>query len=135
MIENSKILLFDGVCNLCSAWVRLIIPQDPGKQFRFCSLQSPQGQERLRIAGLPENSLNSVVLLEGSRVFTESTAVLRILKRLAWLWPLFYLGILIPPFLRDALYRFVARNRYRWFGKKETCLVPPSDWKERFLDA
>jgi predicted DCC family thiol-disulfide oxidoreductase YuxK len=128
------LLLFDGVCNLCHGAVRFVIARDPGGRFRFAPLQSDAGRAALRRFGLPEHDLAGVVLVEGERVWTGSAAALATLRRLRAPWPaVARLVALLPAPLRDALYRFVARHRYRWFGRKASCPAPPPEWRERFL--
>ncbi|NUM33171.1 MAG: thiol-disulfide oxidoreductase DCC family protein [Candidatus Brocadiae bacterium] len=131
--ENSKIVLFDGECNLCSFSVAFILKRSPKKQFQFASLQSDFGQKLLEKFSLPKNSFDSVVLVEGNQVYTKSTAALRIAMRLQGLWPLLRIFFLMPSSLRDFLYSFVAQNRYAWFGKKTSCLLPKEEWKDCFL--
>lgn len=128
------VVLFDGVCNLCNASIHFIIDRDPRGRFRFAALQSDAGAEILRQAGLDAADLSSLVLWEGGRAYRYSTAALRIARRLSWPWPLLAVFLLIPAFLRDPVYRFIARNRYRWFGKSETCRVPTPELRARFLD-
>jgi predicted DCC family thiol-disulfide oxidoreductase YuxK len=138
MNDSSKheetILLFDGVCNLCNDAVRFIIPRDPHARIRFASLQSPAGQRCLARYGLPVNELHSVVLIDDGRVYTKSTAALRVARKLRGLWPALYLLTLLPSCWRDTAYDWVARNRYKWFGRRESCMLPSPDIKTRFLD-
>jgi len=132
--EEFSVILFDGVCNLCHQAVRFIIPRDPAGRFRFASLQSSAGQRLLMKYGLPPHDLQSVVVIDRGRIYTESTAALRIARHLSGMWPaLFYLGMICPRPLRDAVYRRIASRRYQWFGKRE-CLLPSPEAKERFLD-
>ncbi|AYA35757.1 thiol-disulfide oxidoreductase DCC family protein [Hymenobacter oligotrophus] len=134
MTPGSSIILFDGVCNLCHGLVQFIIERDPQARFRFASLQSEAGQ-RLMPGGAnpdPENP-DSVVLIENGQAYTHSTAILRIVRHLGGGWRLLGLGMVLPRFLRDAAYRFVARNRYRWFGKQNECWLPTPELKARFL--
>lgn len=131
---DRPLVLFDGVCNFCDASVRFIIKRDPRRIFRFAALQSRPGQQELKHCGLPESDLSTIVLIEGPKIYTRSTAALRIARRLNGLWPLLYVLLLIPRPIRDALYGLIAKNRYRWFGKKEACSVPTPDIMERFLD-
>ena len=131
---NSSILLFDGVCNLCAASVRFVIRRDTRKHFRFAPLQSPQGRNLLRRIGLPDDSFSGMVLVEGDDYFTQSAAALRIARRLRWPWPLLYVFTVVPRFLRDPVYRLIASNRYRWFGKRETCWVPTPELEDRFVE-
>lgn len=130
---GSHIILFDGVCNLCTGLVQFLIRRDPQGRFRFASLQSEAGRQLLRDHGYPELPLTSIVYIKGDRWFHMSTAVLEILKTLGGLWQVSGVFRLIPQGLRDRLYRFIARRRYRWFGKNEECMVPTPEWKQRFL--
>jgi len=132
---EQAIVLFDGVCNLCRASVRFVLARDPRGRLRFASLQSARARALLAPHGLPPEALSSVVLLEGGRAYTRSTALLRIARRLRPPWPLLYAAIVLPRPLRDALYDFVARHRLRWFGRREVCSLPEPAARERFLDA
>lgn len=134
MNPEPHILLFDGVCNLCDGVVQFIIRKDRKQLFRFASLQSAAGQELLRSAGLPLSDFDSFVYIRGDRYYRRSTAALLVLKELGGLWQLTYLFRIVPRFIRDAVYRLIARSRYRWFGKKESCMLPTPALKERFLD-
>jgi predicted DCC family thiol-disulfide oxidoreductase YuxK len=127
-----RVVLFDGVCNVCNAAVNFIIDRDPEARFCFASLQSGKGRELCAAHGLSED-VRTIVLVEDGAAYTESTAVLRIVRRLGAAWPLLYVAILLPRALRDVLYRFFAANRYRWFGKRESCRVPTPDIRRRFL--
>lgn len=131
---TNPVILFDGVCNLCSSSVRFVIKHDPKKQFRFASLQSAFGQKVLQNFGLPANELNSFILLEEGKIYKKSTGALRLTKKLNGLWPMLYAFIIVPPFIRNAVYSFVAKNRYRWFGKKEACWLPTPELRKLFLD-
>ena len=128
-----RVIFFDGVCEFCSFWVRFVIARDPKKRFRFTPLQSPLGLQVVRALGLPEEPPQSVILKEGGRYYLRSSATLRILRQLSGLWPLLYAFLVIPAPIRDVVYNLVARNRYRWFGKKEVCFVPTLEIRERFL--
>lgn len=131
----SATILFDGVCNLCNGFVQFVIEHDAAGRFRFASLQSGVGQELLRAHGLqPRQEPDSVVLLEGGRAYTHSAAALGVLRGLGGVWGVAgAAGQLFPRFLRDAVYRLVARNRYRWFGRQEACWLPTPELKARFL--
>ena len=130
--ESSRaIVLFDGVCNLCNSSVHFIIARDPAARFRFAALDSAAGQRLLAESGL-SGSL-SVVLIENGRAYTRSAAALRIARRLRFPWPLLYALIVVPRPLRDAVYDWIARNRYRWFGKREVCMTPTPELRSRFL--
>lgn len=124
------VLFFDGVCNLCNRSVQFVIRHDKKKQFLFATLQSEWGQKAQK--ELPGNAPDSFILFHKGRYYTRSGAALRVCRLLSGIWPLFYAGIIIPRFIRDAIYEFVSRNRYKWFGKQE-CMVPSPDLKARFL--
>ena len=131
--HTHPVVLFDGVCNLCNSVVQLVIKHDPKKQFRFASLQSPFGQQVLQQFHLPATSFNSFILLENGRIYTKSTGALRMAKKLGGLWALLYGFMIVPPFIRNGVYNWVARNRYKWYGKQETCWLPTPDLKMRFI--
>ena len=126
------IVFFDGVCNLCNAAVRFIIKRDPRGYFRFASLQS-EAAARMLPPDCREKAGDSIILLEDGDCYGTSTAALRIARRLRAPWPLLYGAALIPRFIRDPIYRWIARNRYRWFGKKDSCPLPTPELKGRFL--
>lgn len=131
--QAGAIVLFDGVCHFCNGAVQFIIQHDRRGYFRFASLQSDTGKSLL--AGRPDlQNLDSIVLAEGGRFYTESTAVLRIAGKLDGLWKAFGLLIVFPPALRNPVYRWFARRRYRWFGKARTCMIPAPEIRDRFLD-
>lgn len=132
-LKPAPVVLYDGVCNLCDFAVRFILPRDPRGVFRFASLQGNQGKT-LAHSAVKGDPLESIVLLQDGRVYRYSSAVLRIAGHLKFPWNLLVIFWVIPAPIRDALYRWVARNRYRWFGKQETCLLPRPEWKSRFLD-
>lgn len=132
-MKGKSVVLIDGVCHLCQGLVRFIIPRDPKGRFLFASLQSEVAAKLLNGAGLESGQLSTVVLLEDGVYYTESAAVLRIARKLRFPWPAAYLFILVPRSLRNALYKFVARNRYRWFGRDEQCLLPTPEIRQRFL--
>jgi len=127
------ILLFDGVCNLCHGAVRFLVQRDPAGQIAFAPLQSPVGRKLLRENGLAENRLEAVVLVQDGRAYVGSEAILRALRHLRAPWPLLSAGLVLPKALRDSLYRVIAGNRYRWFGRKDACPVPTPEQRARFL--
>jgi predicted DCC family thiol-disulfide oxidoreductase YuxK len=131
--SETRIVLFDGVCNLCNGAVQFIIRNDPKRRFRFAALQSPIGQALLERHGLPTATLNSIVLIEGERAFTKSTAALRIARGMGYGWPLAFGFILVPSPLRDLCYDLIGKNRYRMFGKTEACMMPNADLSARFV--
>ena len=133
MEDNKSLLLFDGVCNLCNSSVQFILLRDKKDRFRFASLQSDYGQNLLREHNLPTESFNSLVLVENGKIYQKSTAALRIARKLKGLWPLLFAFIIIPPFIRNFVYDIIAKNRYRLFGKKDECMLPRPEWKQKFL--
>jgi predicted DCC family thiol-disulfide oxidoreductase YuxK len=130
---ESPIILFDGVCNLCNTSVQFVIEHDPTAIFRFASLQSEAGQTILAKNALNTEGLNSVILVENNVVYDRSTAALRIAKRLSGGVQLLAVFLIVPRFIRDFVYKIVAKNRYRWFGKHESCWLPTKELKARFL--
>ncbi|MGV3639359.1 MAG: thiol-disulfide oxidoreductase DCC family protein [Adhaeribacter sp.] len=133
MASQSGIILFDGVCNLCNGFVQFVIRHDRGQRFRFASLQSDTARELLQNQPGAAQDLDSVVLIEDGRYYRQSTAALRILRRLGGGWPLLYGLIVVPPLVRDRVYAWIAGNRYRWFGQREACMLPTPELKSRFL--
>ena len=127
-----RLIIFDGICTWCNAWVNFIIARDRGR-FQFATLQSDKGQQLLRLLGLPEQDFETFLLLEHGQVFVKFTAALKIAKHLSGCWPLLYLFILLPRALRDAMYTVVARHRYRLMGKARTCRVPTAKERGRFV--
>ena len=128
------LVLFDGVCNLCSGSVQFIIKRDPQMRFRFASLQSPTGQQLLKKFNLSHTAMHSIVLVTNNHYAERSDAALEIARHLSGGWPLFYFFKIIPRFIRDAVYNLIARNRYRFFGKKDACWIPTPDLKSRFIE-
>jgi len=133
-MTTKNIVIFDGVCNLCHGAVRFIIDRDPSANFSFCSQQSETGQRLLKQHGRLDDSLDTVILIQGKRCFTESDAVLEIAKKLTAGWPLLHHFRILPKPIRNTMYRLVAKYRYRFFGKREYCLYPTETLKSRFLD-
>lgn len=131
--NEAHILLFDGVCNLCNSIVQFTIKRDSKEKFKFASLQSESGQALLKKFGLPTDDFDSFVFISGDKCFLKSTAGLHVLKELGGLWRLFYVFIIFPRSLRDPVYDIIARARYKIFGKRDTCMVPTTRLKQRFL--
>lgn len=133
-MRAAPVLLFDGVCNLCNGAVAFVIRRDARARFRFAPLQSPAADALLASLGVSRAGLpDSFVLVEDGRVHLRSTAALRVARGLRFPWPLLGVLLVVPRFLRDPLYDFVARNRYRWFGKRDECMVPTAELQARFL--
>jgi len=128
------IILFDGVCNLCNGFVQFVIKQDPQAKFKFCSLQSETAKKILSDYHLNPDLLDSVVLIANQKIYTKSDAALKIFQLLGGFWAITRIFFALPKFLRDSFYNFIAKNRYRWFGKSDTCLLPSQKIKSRFLE-
>lgn len=128
------LVLFDGVCNLCNAVVRFVIPRDPRGHFQFATLTSDAAARALATEPGARQLPDSVILVEDGRVFTRSDAALRILRRLTFPWSLVYGLIVLPKGLRDHVYDAIARRRYRWFGRRDQCMIPGPSIRSRFLD-
>lgn len=128
------VVLFDGVCNLCNASVNWIIDHDKKQVFRFASLQSDYGKKIVERFQVTNNYMDTVLLLESDKLYMRSEAVLRILKNIGGIYALLYLFIIIPAFIRNFFYNLIAKNRYRWFGKRANCRIPTPELKTRFLE-
>ena len=132
-MKQQPIILFDGVCNLCNSAVQFTIKHDKRKQFMFAALQSDTGQQLLKQYQLQQENFSSFVLIKDGQVFLKSTAALMVAKQLNGLIKLLYGFIIVPAFIRNGVYNFIAKNRYRWFGKKESCMMPTQELTARFL--
>jgi predicted DCC family thiol-disulfide oxidoreductase YuxK len=130
---NNPVVLFDGICNLCSSSVQFIIRHDPDKKFRFASQQSEAGKKLLTSFQIPEMKQESIFLILDHQLFQSSEAVLLIAKELSGLPRLLYWGIYLPAALRDWIYLLISKNRYRWFGKKKECWLPDANISSLFL--
>lgn len=139
MLERSNssavadVIVFDGVCNFCNAWVSFVLKRDAKRNFSFATAQSDFGRKLLLDAGYPADELETMLLVSGSRVLSKSDAAIGILSRLGGAWRLSSAFKAIPLSLRDSLYDLVARNRYRIAGRREICVVPTGRDKDRFL--
>lgn len=132
--SNHITVLFDGVCNLCNGTVQFVIKRDRAGIFRFASLQSDYAQTLLRQANLPTDQLYSVIVIEDGIAYQKSDAALRIARHLSGIWRWLYILRVVPKFIRDGLYNFIATNRYRFFGKQDHCMIPTPELKARFVD-
>lgn len=130
----SPIVLIDGVCNLCQGATKFIIRHDPGGRFRIASLQSNLGQALVAKSGLSTEGIRTIILIENGKYYTKSTAALRIARHLKFPWPILYGLIIVPKFIRDVAYRYIANHRYQWFGKSDHCMLPSPELKGRFLE-
>jgi len=133
-MPNQPIILFDGVCNFCNGAVNFTIKRDKKKRIRFAPLQSEAGNTLLKQYDLPQEEMSSFIFIENGKAYNRSTAALRVCRYLGWLWPLCYGLIIVPKFIRDSIYNWIAKNRYKWFGKREFCMIPTPDVKARFLN-
>jgi predicted DCC family thiol-disulfide oxidoreductase YuxK len=131
--SQQAIILFDGVCNFCDASVNFVIKRDKRGYFRFAPLQEPKGGEIARKYGIDPERLDTFVLIENGRAYRKSGGALRVARRLGGLYMLAFTVIAVPAFIRDFFYDWFARHRYRWFGKKDACMVPPPEVRDRFL--
>ncbi len=125
--------MFDGVCNFCNAGVNFVLDRDPEGYFRFGTLQSVEAQALLQKYDLPEDYLDSIVLIEDGNVFANSRAVLRIARKLTGIWPILYGFRIIPVVISDSIYGWIARNRYNWFGRLDSCRLPTEETRNRFI--
>jgi predicted DCC family thiol-disulfide oxidoreductase YuxK len=133
-MNSSPTILFDGVCNLCNSSVQFVIKKDIDKIFQFASLQSDAGEKLLKQYNLSTSNFDSFILIQENKVYQKSGAALKVVKQLSGSIKLLYAFIVIPTFIRDAVYNFIAKNRYKWFGKKDECMVPTPELKARFLN-
>jgi predicted DCC family thiol-disulfide oxidoreductase YuxK len=129
---DHPVILFDGVCEFCNGTVNFLIRQDKGSLFRFAPIQSEAGQALIKKYNLPSEP-ESFVYIEKNRAYLRTTAILMLARKLKWYWSWTQLFWIIPRFVRDAAYKIIAANRYRWFGKKEECMIPTQDVRNRFL--
>lgn len=132
-MAGKSIVLFDGICNLCNGFVNFLIDRDRHDRFQFGSLQSERVKELLRPLHYSTSELSTVLLLEGDQLYTRSTAVLKIFRRMPGVWPLLYALMVVPRPVRDFLYDLVARNRYRIFGRKDACRIPTPELQSKFV--
>ncbi|MCF6280057.1 MAG: thiol-disulfide oxidoreductase DCC family protein [Flavobacteriaceae bacterium] len=132
-IIPQPLLLFDGVCNLCNSSVQFVIKHDKKQQFIFASLQSDATKEILLQFGETNLNLDSILLITDNKIYSKSSAILRISKLLGGFYSLGGIFYIIPKFIRDSMYDFVAKNRYKWYGKRESCMLPNKELKSRFL--
>lgn len=133
-MPEHPIILFDGICNFCNSAVNFVIKRDPQSKFRFATLQSEVTHGLLSARQLSSSDLSSFVLIEDDKIYTRSTAALKVCRDLNGLWPLMYGFMIVPRFIRDGVYKWIARHRYQWFGKKDICMVPNKNVRSRFLN-
>jgi predicted DCC family thiol-disulfide oxidoreductase YuxK len=133
-ITINPIIFFDGICNLCNSSVQFVIERDSNKHFRFATLQSNFAHELLKNKNKESGQMDTIILLDGDNIYKKSTAALRIARSLDGGWPILYGFIIIPSFLRDFIYDKIANNRYKWFGKRNSCMVPSDDVIDLFIE-
>ncbi|MCZ4244751.1 thiol-disulfide oxidoreductase DCC family protein [Pedobacter punctiformis] len=129
---DQPVILFDGVCNLCNASVQFVIEHDSKQLFKFAALQSDYAREVLKPFKVNPEELNTTMLIENGKLYKRSSSALRVAKHLNGLWPMLYGFMIIPKFIRDWVYDIIANNRYKWWGKQESCWVPTPELKSRF---
>ena len=132
-MADAPIVLYDGTCGLCDRWVSFVMAHDRRQLFRFATLQSDVGRSLLRAHDLPIDTLDSFALVSDGHAFQRSTAALQVLRRLGIPWSLLWVSVIVPRFVRDPLYNYVASHRYRWFGQIDACGLPAPEERDRFL--
>lgn len=133
-LQNQSIILFDGVCNLCNAAVNFVIKRDKNNRIQFAPLQSETATILLKDSPVDPSELKSFIFIDKGVLYTESTAALKVCRYLSAGWPLCYGVIIVPRFIRDRFYKWVARNRYKWFGQKNECMIPTPELRAKFLN-
>lgn len=133
-MEQQPIILFDGVCNFCNSAVNFTLKRNKKANIRFAPLQSETGQKLLQQYNLPVHDMESFVFIDNGKAYQRSTAALKVCRYLRGLWPLSYGLIIVPKFIRDGIYNWIAKNRYKWFGRQESCMIPTPEIRARFLD-
>ena len=133
-MPGEPIILFDGVCNFCNSAVNFVIKRDKRSSLKFAALQSKIGRQLLAAHQQPANDFQSFLFIENGKIYTRSTAALRVCRYLNGLWPVMYGFIIVPAFIRDGIYNWISKNRYQWFGKKEECMIPDAGVRSRFLN-
>tara|TARA_R110000787_G_scaffold108621_2_gene217037 strand:+ start:21166 stop:21576 length:411 start_codon:yes stop_codon:yes gene_type:complete len=132
--SKHKVILFDGVCNLCNTSINFIIRNDKKGVFKFAPLQSDFGKKALKDYNINPKDTDSIILIDADKCYIKSSAALQIAKHLSGAYPLFFGFMIVPKFMRNWVYDFVAKNRYQWYGKKESCMIPSPELKDKFLD-
>jgi len=132
-MQEHKIILFDGVCNLCNSTVVRVIKADKKNLFRFAALQSDIGERLVAKYHIDISKTDSIILIDNDKAYVKSTAALRIARHLSGGYPLFYSLMIVPNFIRNWGYDIIAKNRYRWYGKKDSCMIPTPELKSKFL--
>ena len=131
--KDKKVILFDGVCNLCNSSIIFVIKHDPKDLFRFAPLQSDLGQELIKKHHIDATKVDSIILVDQEKAYVKSSAALRIARHLSGGYSLLSIFLIFPAFLRNVVYDYIARNRYKWYGKKDSCMIPTPELKAKFL--
>ncbi len=132
-MNNQPIILFDGICNFCNSAVNFTIKRNSKSNILFAPMQSEAGQRLLKQYNLPLTDMQSFIFIDQGTVYKQSTGALRVCRHLRGLWPLCYYFIIVPGFIRDGIYNWIAKNRYKWFGVRKQCMIPSPGVKARFL--
>lgn len=132
-MNQQPVILFDGICNFCNGIVKFILRRNKKADIHFAALQSEAGHKLLEKYKLPVTEMETIVFIENDKAYTRSAAALRVCRHLHGLWPLCYAFIIIPRFIRDGIYNWIAKNRYKWFGVRQECMIPTPEMKTRFL--
>lgn len=133
-MESRGIILFDGVCNLCNGAVNFVIKRDKKSVFKFAAIQSEEAKNLMMEGDFQSEDLKTFILLLNERFYTKSTAALKVCRYLSGLWPMLYWFMIVPKFIRDFIYNIISRNRYKWFGRKESCMIPTPEFQSKFLN-
>lgn len=131
---QQRIVLFDGVCNFCNFWIQFALKRDSKRKLKFTSLQGETAKKILPQYGIDPAILTSVIFIDNGKAYKESAAALHVCRYLDGGWEILYALIIIPAFIRDGIYKWIGRNRYKWFGKQETCMIPTPEQRSRFLN-
>jgi predicted DCC family thiol-disulfide oxidoreductase YuxK len=132
-MKERPVILFDGVCNFCNNVINFVIKRDKAAEIQYAPLQSAKGQLFAKQYNFSAEELKTFVFIEDGKMYTKSTAALRVCRYLGTLWPAMMAFMIVPKFIRNAVYDLVAKNRYKWFGKKDTCMIPTPDVRNRFI--
>lgn len=133
-MTDQHIILFDGICNLCNSAVKFVLKRDKNSVFKFASLQSDVAKKLLSKTHVSNMDAGTFVLIENGKTYIRSTAALKVCKHLSGLWPFMTLFMVVPKFIRDWVYNLISKNRYRWFGKQDACMIPSPEVKDKFLN-
>ena len=132
-MQESPTILFDGVCNYCNSWINFIIRNEKKGILKFAPLQSNAGKRLLSQHNILDGG-DTVLFIENGRIYSRSDAAIRIIRYLSWPAKIFYIFAIVPRFIRNAVYNWIARNRYKWFGRRDACMIPDAKLRSRFLD-